>query len=166
MNRNKSYTKKRHFYTDFEKSERRERKINKIRKSDTCSVRELALDHVAGFFAEKVIPNDKRSEFRWLLKVHDNWTRICGPLLAGYLRPHSFHLDKLLIEASSGLFVEQARLIEKQFLSRVQEIVPEANVSQFEFKVGEFNSIPTRKNDDLAQRQLRAKRLRNSVNKN
>ena len=61
LNRNQSYTKKRHFYTDFEKSERRERKINKIRKSDTCSVRELALDHVAGFFDEKVIqmPNDR-----------------------------------------------------------------------------------------------------------
>ena len=164
MNRTKSYTKQRHFYTDFEKSERRLRKTKKIRKSDTCSVRDLALNHIAGFFDDKVIPNDKRSEFRWLLKVQDNWTKICGPLLAGYLRPHSFHPDKLLIEASSGLFLEQARLIEKQFLSRVQEVVPEANINQFEFKVGEFESspIPMKKTDHSAQKHERAKRLRES----
>ena len=162
MNRTKSYTKRRHFYTDFEKSERRQRKTKKTRESVTCSVRDLALNHIAGFFDEKVIPNDKRSEFRWLLKVQDNWTKICGPLLAGYLRPHSFHPEKLIIEASSGLFLEQARLIEKQFLSRVQEVVPEANIDKFEFKVGEFESSPihTKKNDYSEQKHHRAKLLR------
>ena len=117
MSSKKSYKKQRHFYSDFEKSERRQRKTNRIRKSDTGSVRDLALNHIAGYFDEKVIPNDKRSEFRWLLKIQDNWPNICGPLLAGYLRPHSFFPGKLVLDASSGLFLEQARLIEKQFLS-------------------------------------------------
>ena len=164
MNPSKAYKKQRHFYTDFEKSERRQRKIKKIRKSDTSSVRDLALNHIAGFFDDKVIPNDKRSEFRWLLKVQDNWTKICGPLLAGYLRPHSFHAEKLVIEANSGLFLEQARLIEKQFLSRVQKVIPEAKVNQFEFKVGDFESSPhpASKNNYSEQKQQRAKRLRES----
>ena len=164
MSSKKSYKKQRHFYSDFEKSERRQRKTNRIRKSDTCSVRDLALNHIAGYFDEKVIPNDKRSEFRWLLKIQDNWPSICGPLLAGYLRPHSFFPGKLVIEASSGLFLEQARLIEKQFLSRVQKVVPEAEINQFEFKVGEFDysSAPMSKIDYSERKHLRAKRLRDS----
>tara|TARA_B100000674_G_C37887670_1_gene937435 strand:+ start:739 stop:1239 length:501 start_codon:yes stop_codon:yes gene_type:complete len=158
----KAYIKQRHFYSDFEKNERRERKSKRNRKSDTCSVRDLALNQVADYFEEQIIPNDKRAEFRWMLKIQDNWSNICGPLLVRYLRPHSFRATKLVIEASSGLFLEQARLIEKQFLKRVQESVPEAQISQFVFRVGEFDSHPTplKSKDYLERKHQRAKRLK------
>tara|TARA_Y100000589_G_C27190279_1_gene644484 strand:+ start:565 stop:1065 length:501 start_codon:yes stop_codon:yes gene_type:complete len=159
----KEYTKQRHFYSDFEKNERRERRAKRNRKSNTSSVRNLALNKIAGYFEEKVLPDYRREEFRWMLKIQDSWSDICGPLLVRYLRPHSFQSTKLVIEASSGLFLEQARLIEKQFLQRVQEMIPEARINQFEFKVGDFESysIPINRNDYQALKHQRAQRLRN-----
>lgn len=165
MNKKSEYVTKRHFYSDFEKNERRLRKINRNRISQTYSLRELALDEVANYFDKQIIPGNKRIEFRWLLKLQDHWPQVCGNLLANHLRLHSIQKEKLVIETSSGLFLEQARLLEKQFLTRIKQIVPEVNLKNFEFKVGDFEvlDLPLESTEYDQRKARRALQLLNNA---
>lgn len=161
MTNTKKYFSGRHYYTDFEKNERRNRKVNRVRSSCTSSLRELALNQVSEYFDKKVLPDHKRLEFRWMIRLQDNWQDICGALLSTHLRPYSIQKGCLIIEASSGLFLEQARLIEKQFMSRIHQFVPEISLQSFELKVGDFNvpELPLCKDEETIRRRHRAQLL-------
>lgn len=161
MSNTKKYFSGRHYYTDFEKKERWNRKINRVRLGNTSTLRDLALNQVSGYFDNKVIPDHRRSEFRWMIRLQDHWQEICGALLSTHLRPYSIQKGCLLIEASSGLFLEQARLIEKQFMSRIHQFVPEISLQSFELKVGDFNvpDLPLDKDAQIKRRQQRVQLL-------
>ncbi len=97
--------------------------------------------------------------FFHLLARH--WPMICGRQLARHLRPLGIQGRTLWVEASSGLWVEQASLYESELLGRLRECLPRIRVERMRFRAGPFLSTyqsqaEARKNRDAGPRNFSA----------
>jgi len=123
----------------FKKRERME-KSRITRKNNTRSISDLCEDQIDDYKSTRVFTETDCSSVRDFLKISRQWNFLCGDMLSPHLRPHSLHKGVLKIEASSGIFVEQARFIQQDIVEKITSTFPEIQIRRIWFSVGNFKS--------------------------
>lgn len=77
-------------------------------------------------------------EFNWTSNIEKaelfaNWEKVVGPDSADASYPESFEKNSLTIRCRSTAWATQLRLLEKQILTKVQDLHPELNVLEVRF---------------------------------
>ncbi|MBT3785368.1 DUF721 domain-containing protein [bacterium] len=116
------------------------KKISK--KKGTHSAGEFCEDQLKEYEDKRVFSNNQKLELRNYLKICREWGHICGDLLKDHLRPHSLWRGTLKLEASNGAFIEQARFIQKDLHQRLERILPEIQIKEIRFMVGDLSRQP------------------------
>lgn len=115
---------------------------------------------IPDFIQKKSLTVAIREQIRHEKLVFKHWENICGTELAQHLRPEGLREQMLIIEADSGLWLEQARFLEGEILKRIKQLLPQVIIKKISFQVAFFQKKSRRRTDDTVKTALSKKRVR------
>jgi hypothetical protein len=111
----------------------------------TMSSKALCRNEIKEFIERGVLNNEDGKLYGIYSRLLNCWHDICGSLLFRHLRPVKLNRNSLIIEASSGIFLEQARFLESQLIEKIEKTLPGLKLNSLEFYVGAFHSLPEKR---------------------
>ncbi|MCO4780976.1 MAG: DUF721 domain-containing protein [Candidatus Cloacimonetes bacterium] len=148
-----------HYYqteTQFLDQEKKQRKKQfRKYKSRSQKASKYSSETINTYFKTKKIPSFHVTSFRLVTKLNNHWLKICGPILYPYLRIYELQGTQLTLIAQSGIWLQQARFLERELIKKIKLILPEINLEKIAIKVQYFQTKKTKstKESKLPPRQ-------------
>lgn len=121
----------------FKRQERTENSQT-TRKNMTLSISDLCESQIEDYRSSRIFRDHDYAAVRDFLMVSRKWESVCGALLCGHLKPRSLVRGILSIEASSGIFLEQARFMSRELQEKISRTLPEIQIQEIRFTIGNF----------------------------
>lgn len=135
--------------TKFHNQEKKQRKKHFRRyKSRSRLAREVSIETVKSYFTANKMHNNHKKTFWVVTKLNDHWLKICGPILYPYLRIHELQGTKLTLIAQSGIWLQQAKFLERELIKKIKIVYPTLNVDSIEIRVQYFQTKRVKKTND------------------
>lgn len=132
------------YYQTDSKFHNQEKKLRKKQfrhfKRRSRLARDFSIETVKSYFSTNKIDNNQKKTFWVVTKLNDYWLKICGPILYPYLRIHQLQGTKLTLFAQSGIWLQQAKFLERELIKKIKIELPTLNLESIEIRVQYFQT--------------------------
>lgn len=147
--------------TRFTSQEKKTRnKFFRYSKKRSILAREMSFKTIKDYFESNKLDKSQKRNFWLITKLHDHWLKICGKILYPHLRVNSLNGTTLGLIAQSGIWLQEAKFLERELLKKIKEVIPNLNLTKIEIKVEWFLTSKTKiKNKSTFPTRVKAKTI-------
>ncbi|MCJ8347216.1 DUF721 domain-containing protein [bacterium] len=127
--------------TRFTSQEKKERnKFYRFSKKRSLLAREVSFNTIKDYFKSEKIDKYQKTNFWLVTKLNDHWLKICGTILYPHLRIHELRGRKLILIAQSGIWLQQAKFLERELLKKIKIVLPSIILESIDIEVRWFQT--------------------------